>query len=648
MVAEPARAQRAGAHRAQGRLVALLGVTRGIVTTGIVASGLIGCQIVFGLDEYSEAGDLATGGSGASSGAGASAGSGGGWTETTCLPDVPEAVPGAKGFCRVRRLQGVSTPMRELAPGAYCQGDTCFVYFERRSLDDKEITLECATCNLRTLDCEPSSPVIAEPVENGTVAINPYLRTLPTPQIWLSAVRSGDPAPDDRDIHFAAVNGCTLSPLQALGGPVSSSGHEYYPAVSPNGLVLLFTRCTGGPCRIYIARRATTDVSFGEPAELAGIRTPATLVMSDDIQPQPNWSDSEDSFDALFFSSSRRSIRGANGGDDFDSFVATRARGSAPDAPFESVHLVHQLSGPSFDFAPVPAMAERWLLARRVDGATPSDLFVVDSGCKGYFAAPDDSAFASIDTADDDEQGPSLGPSGDLLFSRSPLGGIATLWRAPPTSGDAFGSAAVLASPDPAHVETASDSSPLLLVDGRLVFASDRADGVSKIWVASEASPPVRATTGHADAWESTPFVDAEGALWLAWGGGSDSAGVIARASTEGGAWGAPVEVEGLAHDSGRQDSSPRLTGDGRGLYFASNRRGGFFAGASSIWFVRRPTPAEAWGTPFLLAELSSVNDAASPWPSADGCTMMIAARQRQAGSLPWSWEITRSGWIAK
>jgi len=85
----------------------------------------------------------------------------------------------------------------------------------------------------------------------------------------------------------------------------------------------------------------------------------------------------------------------------------------------------------------------------------------------------------------------------------------------------------------------------------------------------------------------------------------------------------APVVVPGLA-SPGSHDDDPTVTTDLLELYFSSDRPGG--PGGESIWRANRATPADPWGTPTLVTELSSDaadNDAEI---SADGLTIWIAS----------------------
>lgn len=67
-------------------------------------------------------------------------------------------------------------------------------------------------------------------------------------------------------------------------------------------------------------------------------------------------------------------------------------------------------------------------------------------------------------------------------------------------------------------------------------------------------------------------------------------------------AWGTPVLVAELS--SVDTETTPEVTYDGLTIYFASNRAGGI--GGNDIWMATRASRADAWGPPALVPELSS------------------------------------------
>lgn len=595
-------------------------------------SSASGCQLVFGLDDYGPrpagqggaGGDPSgTGGDGGhggatssvsvSAGESSSSGTGGAGGGTPCAPLAAEKVtPGSPGLCGVRRLAAFSDPVgRELAPGAYCQGQACFVYFERRVTGSPD-ALMCGYC----ADLGAESCGVPKTIANNVN--NPYLRVLPTPEIWVA---------QQGHIAHALVNAmgsCTIGALTKITGAVDTGG-EVYPAISPNGLVLLFTRNdpVANTERIWIARRSVDTGPFDTAKILPGLRTGVAADVHD-LRAQPVWLDGGEAFDTIYFSSTRYSAD-PTVIDELDVTVAHRAASMPFDAPFTDVAIVPQLSGPYADFAPVPLSGASWLWSAGLVKDTPdADLFLIDRGCEPRFTAPSASAFAKVNTVSNDEDGPAK-TDADLFFSRAAPNGYSGLYRSKEVGGT-FGVATPvsgLATP----VKT-SDREPFELADGRLLFVSDRS-GVNKIWIADPAAGTVvRATTEPAAVVEGTPFVDAQNTLWLAWGG-SDAAGVIATAPAKGATWGNAVEVPGLGHVAGARDEAPRLLPDGLTLVFASRRAKGFFPGVSTIWAAVRPTLVSSSWKAFPLPELGGVSGVSGPSIASDGCSIAAAATSR-------------------
>jgi WD40-like Beta Propeller Repeat len=587
----------------------LVGTGRRLSAASLVAllAASAGCQLVFGLDDYGPR-PAGQGGGGASSPSTSTTTSSSG-----CAPLEPEVVtPGAPGICAVRKLAAFSDPVaRELAPGAYCLDHACFVYFERRTAAKNE--LMCGYCpNLTDATCQA-------PVSMATGVINPYLRVLPAPEIWVA---------QGGHLRHAPVNqggACTVGAFVTITGAVDTGG-EIYPAISPNGKVLLFTRTDAAAktTRIWIARRDDPNGSFDKATLLPGLRDNVPEEVQD-LRAQPVWTDGEEAFDTLYFSSTRLSPQ-PKIIDELDVMVAHRDAGAAFDAPFTDVALVPQLSGPYADFAPVPLGGNAWLWSAGLEKDTPdADLYLLDRGCEPRFTEPDTTAFALVSTLDSDEGAPAI-HGGDLFFARAKKGGLSSLYQAADMDGS-FGAAAPV--PGLMTPPMTSDTEPFPLADGRLLFVSNRS-GASKIWIADAAAGTVtRATAEPASVAEGTPFVDEQGALWLAWGGGSDPAGVLAVAPPSGSAWGKAAEVEGLGHATSARDEAPRLLPDGLTLVFASTRPGGFFPGVSTIWAATRPDAASSAWSVFPLPELGGVNGVSGPWIAKDGCSIAVTATGR-------------------
>ncbi|MEP7122177.1 MAG: hypothetical protein ABJE95_14755 [Byssovorax sp.] len=615
-------------------MASLVGTGRRVSAAALFAllSSASGCQLVFGLDDYgprpagqggasSSASSTGEGGGpgGATASVSASAstssggGAGGSGGATSCAPLAAEKVTlGAPGICGVRRLKAFSDPVaRELAPGAYCQGQACFVYFERRVTGQPD-ALMCGYCaDLGAESCGAPSTI-------ATSVNNPYLRILPTPEIW--AVQS------NHIVHglVNSMGSCTLGALTPIAGAAVTGG-EVYPAISPNGRVLLFTR--NDPVakteRIWIAKRTTDTGPFDTATILPGLRVGVAENVHD-LRAQPVWLDGAEAFDTVYFSSTRYSTD-PTVIDELDVTVAHRAAAMPFDAPFTDITIVPQLSGPYADFAPVPLAGASWLWSAGLLANTPdADIFLIDRGCEPRFTPPSSTAFAKVNSAGNDEGGPAITDT-ELWFSRAAPNGYSGLYRSSEVGGVYATATPVSGLKTPMMT---SDREPFPLADGRLLFVSDRS-GVSKIWLADPiAGTVVRATAEPGAVTEGTPFVDAQSTLWLAWGGG-DAAGVLAVAAPSGATWGKAVEVAGLGHVAGARDEAPRLLPDGLTLVFASTRAGGFFPGVSTIWAATRPTAASPSWTAFPLPELGGVSGVSGPSIAEDGCSIAVAATSR-------------------
>ena len=96
--------------------------------------------------------------------------------------------------------------------------------------------------------------------------------------------------------------------------------------------------------------------------------------------------------------------------------------------------------------------------------------------------------------------------------------------------------------------------------------------------------------------------------------------------------------------DPNADDEDPTFTGDLRELYFSSDR-----AGVSDIWVSHRASPADPWGSPTMVVELSSSGIDRSPSVSLDGLSIWFTTdRELFRGRI---WHSTRpnaqSAWAA-
>jgi hypothetical protein len=89
--------------------------------------------------------------------------------------------------------------------------------------------------------------------------------------------------------------------------------------------------------------------------------------------------------------------------------------------------------------------------------------------------------------------------------------------------------------------------------------------------------------------------------------------------------FGDPDLVDELS-DTGANDRHPSLTDDLREIYFSSDRAGG--AGATDIWMASRDDPGDPWDAPVVVAELNSSSSEEHPEISADGRTIYFASNR--------------------
>lgn len=85
--------------------------------------------------------------------------------------------------------------------------------------------------------------------------------------------------------------------------------------------------------------------------------------------------------------------------------------------------------------------------------------------------------------------------------------------------------------------------------------------------------------------------------------------------------WGEPVGLGAPVDDASAGDFSLRLSSDGKALYFASNRTGGF--GAADMYVATRVSRGHAWSPAVNLGpKLNTAAFEAFPTPSADGMAL--------------------------
>ncbi len=231
---------------------------------------------------------------------------------------------------------------------------------------------------------------------------------------------------------------------------------------------------------------------------------------------------------------------------------------------------------------------------------------------------------------------PSVTPDGlELYFESYRSNNYGDLWvTMRETTEDPWGEAMNLG---PTVNTSGRDGGSSISTDGlELYFASDRpgGSGTIDIWMTRRAtrgddwgSPVNLGSTVNSEAAELRPAISSDGlqlyfcdhTVLRTGGYGQSDLWMTSRLSVSD-PWGLPVNL-GPTVNSSAHDRYPSISGDGRALFFSSNRSGG--QGNHDIWFSRWVVEDEDWGLPVNLGPLvnSSFVDAA-PTISADGDTL--------------------------
>jgi Tol biopolymer transport system component len=113
---------------------------------------------------------------------------------------------------------------------------------------------------------------------------------------------------------------------------------------------------------------------------------------------------------------------------------------------------------------------------------------------------------------------------------------------------------------------------------------------------------------------------------------------VTTRTTTDDG-WGEPVNL-GATVNSSAYDVDPGISADGRTLFFASTRSGGYGSATDDLWVTRRVTSDDDWGEPVNLGPI--INSSAwenYPIVSADGSTLFYHTSQSGRNSSGDLWQ---------
>ena len=117
---------------------------------------------------------------------------------------------------------------------------------------------------------------------------------------------------------------------------------------------------------------------------------------------------------------------------------------------------------------------------------------------------------------------------------------------------------------------------------------------------------------------------------WDSARGGDDDIWVSRRASPAD-PWGPPALVAELSL-LGVQDSDPEVAPDGLTLYYSSARPGGL--GGVDLYLATRSTRADPWSAPAWIAELSSVAQEFPSNPTPDGLVILVQSTRLGSSDL--------------
>lgn len=198
--------------------------------------------------------------------------------------------------------------------------------------------------------------------------------------------------------------------------------------------------------------------------------------------------------------------------------------------------------------------------------------------------------------------------------------------------------------------ELGSDEDDPTLTEDMLeiYFEHEPRFGDSDIFVARRTSvsepfgTPVRAGELSSPERDSTPEISADGlTIYLASArlGGGATSGLdvfVSTRASRGAPWSTPVVVAGL--NTGRADLAPAISADGREALFASARDAPSGSSDLDLYRARRAGPADPWGTPERVAELSTSGSDVGPFGWTDLGEIFFATSGRgSAGTDIWT-----------
>jgi len=414
-----------------------------------------------------------------------------------------------------------------------------------------------------------------------------------------------------------------------LGSRVNSSGSDITPALSADGLTLLFSsdRPGGqGGFDLWICTRNTPAAPWSSPANLGSIVNRSQGDAAPDL--------SSDGL-TLFFQSGRP---GGQGG--MDLWMCTRRSLTEPFG--EAVNLGAGVNCASTDSTPSISADGRTLYfaSDRPGGSGGADVYRVSllrpeppadewtTLANGWRVGKPVNLGPVVNSAGTLHCGPTVSTDGLTLLFAAHKGSFDLWMSSRRSTREEWGAPATLGPPVNGPGEARD---PCLSSDGlTLLFASGRpgGQGQSDLWMSVRRRPddpwepptnlgPTVNSVHH----DSQPCLSSDGLTLLYCssrpsGAGGKDLWMCTRAAAAA-PWGAPVHL-GPRVNTPAEDQDPCLSPDGLALFFSSNRRG-----KDELWMCTRQAKSEPFGEPVNLgAGVNSGGHARGPALSADGRTL--------------------------
>jgi len=449
------------------------------------------------------------------------------------------------------------------------------------------------------------------------------------------------PKPGSRTPEAASnklPNGWVIGEPVKLGPAINSKAGNFSPALSSDGLTMVFVSYRGGgqgKLDLWMSTRESPSDAFGEPVNLG----PMVNTTWEEAGPAL----SADGLTVYFYSDRP----GGEGGGDL--WMSTRA--SLSDLFGEPVNLGPNVNSSTWEYNPGLSADGLTLIfqSRRPGGQGEDDLWMSTRASAGEpFGEPVN--LGSPVNSHMSEIGPALSSDGlTLLFGSDRPGGCGDLdlWMSTrPSLADSFGEPTNLGPP----VNTAAmEAGPFLTADGSTLYFHSHLPGEEnhpEIWKAMITRPPPEPEPiALPNGWvfgepvNLGPGVNSEGAeyslalapdgltvMFSCYDSGSRHDLWMSTRQSLGGSFGERVKL-GPPLNTEHHDAYPVLAADGLTLLFTSDRPGG--VGAHDLWMSQRASSTDPFGEPVNLGPDVNSNSAEyNSTLSADGLTLVIESRR--------------------